>query len=93
MGDASLAADASPPGSLAPHCHSFQVRRPLVLLVLLILNVMTLMLIAGHGPWAGRTILVLGDDHGLNAGDIPVLLMWLIGSASCIKVLIDDAPT
>lgn len=35
-----------------------------------------LLLIAGHGPWAGPVILTVTADHGLNVGDIPVLLVW-----------------
>jgi len=36
----------------------------------------TLGILAGHEPWAGHSILALGRGHGLNAGDVPVLVVW-----------------
>lgn len=49
-------------------------------------SVMALLLIAGHGPWAGRALITVDDVHGLNAGDVPVLLLWA-GSMYCSWVL------
>ena len=59
------------------------MQRLLVLVVWAILNVFTLMLIAGHGPWAGRTIWVIDARHGLNIGDVPVLAGCLLGWIVC----------
>lgn len=44
------------------------------------------LLLAGHGPFAGRTIWRLDTSHGLNAGDLPVLALWLVGSVCCLAL-------
>jgi hypothetical protein len=49
----------------------------------LTLSILALLLIAGHGPWAGETIWTLDDSHGLNTGDVPVLALWGFGMVSC----------
>lgn len=51
-------------------------RRRLLLAVAAGHTMLMLLLIAGHGPWAGPVILTVTADHGLNVGDIPVLLVW-----------------
>ena len=55
----------------------------------LVLSVLTLLLIAGHGPWAGEAIpgLTLSADHGLNTGDLPVLALWVVGMLGCGHLL------
>lgn len=52
-------------------------------LLALVISLLTLLLLAGHGPWAGHTIVDFGGLHGLNTGDIPVLLLWAVGMAGC----------
>ena len=58
--------------------------RALIALVGAVLTALTLLLIAGHGPWAGDPIVTLGKGRGLNAGDVPVLLGWAIGVGACV---------
>lgn len=55
----------------------------------LVISVLTLLLLAGHGPWAGRPIdvLTLSSEHGLNTGDLPVLGLWLAGMLGCGSLL------
>jgi hypothetical protein len=65
----------------------FDVRRVLIVLVLGVLSALTLLLVAGHGPWAGREIWRLDATHGLNSGDLPVLAMWAFGSLCCLVLL------
>ena len=57
--------------------------RAVVVLLGLVLSVLTLLLIAGHGPWAGSTLVAFDDSHGLNTGDVPVLVLWVVGMAGC----------
>lgn len=57
--------------------------RAVAVLLALVISVLTLLLLAGHGPWAGRTMVTFGKGHGLNTGDIPVLLLWALGMAGC----------
>ncbi|GAA4673106.1 hypothetical protein [Nocardioides nanhaiensis] len=60
------------------------MRRPVVLLLAGVLTVLTLLLLAGHGPWAGETLWAInGTTHGLNDGDVPVLVAWAVGMAAC----------
>ncbi len=49
----------------------------------LILSVLTLLLLAGHGPWSGDVILQLDDARGVNSGDLVVVPLWLAGMACC----------
>ena len=64
------------------------MRRFLVVGILLgILSALTLLLLAGHGPWAGSTIWRIDAAHGINAGDVPVFGMWLLGSVLCLSLL------
>ena len=58
-------------------------RAALAALVACCLTFVTALLLAGHGPWAGRTILAVTFDHGLNTGDIPVLIAWAVGLVAC----------
>lgn len=61
-----------------------RMRRAVVLLLAGVLTVLTLLLLAGHGPWAGETLwAVNGTTHGLNDGDVPVLLAWAVGMGAC----------
>ncbi|KQQ42936.1 hypothetical protein [Nocardioides sp. Leaf307] len=47
------------------------------------LTVCALLLVAGHGWWAGATFWSLDADHGLNTGDVPVIASWGVGSVAC----------
>ena len=66
------------------------MRRLPIVLVLGILTVLTLLLIAGHGPWAGHVIWELDEAHGLNSGDVPVLVLWVLGTGCCLVLLRRD---
>lgn len=43
-------------------------------------------LLAGHGPWAGRELVGFTGSHGLNVGDVPVIVTWLVGMACCWRL-------
>lgn len=60
------------------------MRRDLALVVAAALTGLMMLLIAGHGPWAGDVIWSLGDGHGLNSGDLPVLGLWVVGMAATV---------
>ena len=62
-------------------------RGPIAVLLALVVSVLTVLLLAGHGPWAGETMLDFGGGHGLNTGDIPVLLLWVVGMAGCAHLV------
>ena len=57
-----------------------------------IVTIMTVLLIAGHGSWAGRVLISVGDTHGLHAGDLPVLVMWASAMVSCVWLWRHGAP-
>ena len=57
--------------------------RVLIAVAAAVISVLAVMLIAGHGPWAGKTLLTISDEHGLNAGDLPVLAAWVAGVSAC----------
>lgn len=56
-------------------------------LLLGILSALTLLLLAGHGPWAGQLLWRLDEAHGINVGDVPVLAMWALGSILALGLL------
>ncbi len=52
-----------------------------------VITALTLLLIAGHGPWAGEVLVTVSGSHGLNNGDLPVLGLWLAGIAGCAALV------
>jgi hypothetical protein len=58
-------------------------QRTAVAVVFASMTLVTLMLLAGHGPWAGRPILSFFGGHGLNTGDIVPLAAWAVSAVSC----------
>ncbi|WP_134739922.1 hypothetical protein [Nocardioides sp. 503] len=62
--------------------------RAVVVLIALAVSGLTVLLIAGHGPWAGRTLIAFSPRHGLNSGDLPVLLLWAVAMAGCGYLLL-----
>ena len=51
-----------------------------------LLSVFAFLLIAGAGPWAGPIVLDLGGNHGVHAGDLPVLAGWVVGVAAAWRL-------
>lgn len=58
---------------------STEQRRLVAVGVYLVVSVLAVLLIAGHGPWAGRVLFTVGGGHGVNSGDVPVVLLWACG--------------
>ncbi len=52
--------------------------RGFIVLAMLALTGFALELLAGHGPWSGPELLALSPNHGLNLGDLPVIVVWMI---------------
>lgn len=59
----------------------------LVAVVAGVVTALTLLLLAGHGPWSGRIVWQATPDHGLNTGDVPVLVFWGVGMLACLLLL------
>lgn len=80
----------------APTDRVDNVRRvPLRLLAIVlaeVVSILAVLLIAGHGPWAGPVLVAFSEDHGLNVGDVPVLLLWAAGLAACAALWRAGAP-
>jgi hypothetical protein len=58
-------------------------QRTAVAIVFAAMSLVTAMLLAGHGPWAGRPVLHLFGEHGLNTGDLVPLTAWAVSAVSC----------
>jgi hypothetical protein len=43
-------------------------------------GVAAVMMVAGHPPWEGRTVLSLTDTHGLHRGDVVALVPLAAGT-------------
>lgn len=59
------------------------MRRGVVVLLAGVLTMLTLLLLAGHGPWAGPVMWEWSTSHGLNVGDLPVLAAYGVGCGCC----------
>ncbi|NPC97264.1 hypothetical protein [Nocardioides sp. zg-DK7169] len=59
------------------------LRMTLALVAALCLTALAVLLIAGHGPWSGRTLFPVAPGHGINVGDLPVFGFWGLGVAAC----------
>jgi hypothetical protein len=57
--------------------------RLLIAVVACVLTGLTTALLAGHGPWAGATVVRFGHSRGLNSGDLPVLAGWAVSMLAC----------
>lgn len=60
--------------------------RACVLLLVVVQTFFAFLLVAGHSRFSGDTLLKVSPDHGLNGGDIPVLVLWLV-SMACYAVI------
>ncbi|GIG27476.1 hypothetical protein [Cellulomonas marina] len=61
--------------------------RLLVGVLLLVVSGFALLLLAGHGPWAGPVLVTITQSHGINEGDVVVVVGWL-AAAVCAALLV-----
>ena len=54
----------------------------LVILLMAILTVFTGLLLLARRPGMGRILVTLSEGHGIHAGDLPVVALWIIGLVS-----------
>ncbi|KQP65671.1 hypothetical protein ASF47_07950 [Nocardioides sp. Leaf285] len=71
--------------------YAVSVRRLLAVGFFLALTVLALLLLAGHGPWAGESFWAFDESHGLNTGDVPVLAIWGMGVVGCVLLWTHDS--
>lgn len=69
-----------------------QRRRLIAIAIYLIVSILALFLVAGHGPWTGRVLFTVSESHGMHAGDVPVILLWLAGMGCSVALWRDDSP-
>ncbi|WP_370248110.1 hypothetical protein [Nocardioides sp.] len=49
------------------------------------LSMLAFICLAGHErPGTGPTLLRITDTHGINRGDLPVLIIWGLGLLACL---------
>jgi hypothetical protein len=64
------------------------VSRGLVLVNFAAVTAVTLLLVAGHGPWAGHEIWKITETHGLNSGDLLPIGTWAVSAWCCVALWI-----
>jgi hypothetical protein len=60
--------------------------RVVAVLLVIVLTVLAIASVAGHGPLAGRELFPLTEGHGVNIGDLFVVGAWAVGVACCWRV-------
>ena len=55
------------------------LERACLALVALALTVLSVIAVAGHSRFAGEVLFALTPTHGVDEGDVPVALTWLVG--------------
>ncbi len=51
------------------------------MLAVLALTGMAAAMVAGHHPWDGPELFGITETHGVNLGDLPVVVAWVAASA------------
>ena len=60
--------------------------RACLVVVAAIITMVSLVAVAGHGPFAGHVLLALTANHGIDEGDVPVALAWLVAMCCLVAV-------
>lgn len=63
------------------------MRIVLVVLQVLVITALAALLVQGDGPGSHETVLTITRDHGVNAGDLPVAGLWLLGVGASLLSL------
>ncbi len=61
-------------------------RRVCIVVVGLVLTVLAVAAVAGHHRYAGRTLYSITENHGIDAGDVPIGLAWLVAMWCLVKL-------
>ena len=59
------------------------LNRILVVGLAVLLSVFALTLMYGDGPGSGKVIWSPASEHGVNTGDVPIIVAWAIGLVAC----------
>jgi hypothetical protein len=54
-----------------------------------ILSGFTFVLLVNRRPGVGRILFELTEEHGVHAGDVPVVGLWVLGMVCCVLLLRD----
>ena len=55
-----------------------------------ILTVFTAIILVARRPGMGRILFELTDSHGIHAGDVPVVGLWIVGLVCGVLLLRDS---
>jgi hypothetical protein len=56
------------------------------LVVAFVLTAFAFLLVAGHSRWAGHELFAVLPSHGLNSGDVWVLLAWMVSLTVTLRM-------
>lgn len=62
------------------------LERGCIVVLAVLLTGLTLVSVAGHGPFAGSVLVTLTYNHGIDEGDVPIAFGWVVGMG-CLAVL------
>jgi hypothetical protein len=56
----------------------------LLIIQLVVLTALALLLVRGDGPGSGEVLITLRGSHGVNSGDVPIVVLWVVGAAAAV---------
>jgi hypothetical protein len=62
------------------------VARVCVLFVAAVQTFFTLLVLTSPSKYAGRTLVVFSPGRGIDAGDLPLLVLWAFSMACCLVI-------
>lgn len=48
-----------------------------------LLSFFALTLMYGDGPGSGEVVWAPAAEHGVNTGDVPIIVLWAVGLVAC----------
>ena len=62
------------------------LQRFCIVVLAVVLTLLFAVSVAGHGPLAGRVLFTISPTHGVDEGDVPMALAWVLGMG-CLTIL------
>lgn len=58
----------------------------MVLIFGLVLTLFLVLVLGGAQSWSGPVLWTFGSSHGVHEGDLPVIVLWLVGMVGAVAL-------